>query len=265
MKYLINNADDFGYRLEVSKAIIDANINGVLTSTTVLVNFITDEEVELTKQAPNLGLGLHLNITSGKPLTENWRKKYGEFSRPKRNDPEQFNRELWIPFFDKYDTEDVYLEYKAQLDKFQKLFGKLPTHLDSHHYHSAFPKTFEAFLRIAKETKLPVRNQVLFDFESNQHPMGNIDHMPVYTKILKDNGIKTTDYFSLLYFNRYTNYLQVIENELSKVSDGQTIELSYHPGLEEDWRKKDLEILKNNDYKNVLKELNIKLINFSDL
>lgn len=265
MKYLITNADDYGYRLEVSKAIIDSHLNGALTSTSVLVNLISEEEVNLVSAITTLGLGLHFNITSGKPLTEDWIKKYGEFSRPNRNEPTQFDRELLMSFFERYNSDDIYNEYKAQIERFQNLFGKLPTHLDSHHYHSAFDKPFEAFKKIALEFNLPVRNQVLFDFAANQHPMGNIDHMPAKTRDLKKSGIKTTDYFSLLYVDRYDNYLEIIENEISKIADEETIEISFHPGLEEDWRKKNLKILKDQALKDLLERLDVKLINYSNL
>lgn len=265
MKYVITNADDYGYRPVVSNGIIKSHKEGLLTSTSVLVNSITDEEVNIAKQNTELGLGLHLNITSGKPLSQNWLEKYGELTRPKRNQPEQFYRGIWLSFFERFETEDIYIEYKAQMEKFIGLFGLKPTHLDSHHYTSSFDKVFPAFVKIAKEYNLPVRRQVMFDYKANQHPMGNIDFIGDKNIMLEFESIKTTDYFSLLYFNRYENYLDVVRSELRKIKDGQSIELSWHPGFEEEWREQDLSILVDPSLKLLFEDENCRLVNFNFL
>jgi predicted glycoside hydrolase/deacetylase ChbG (UPF0249 family) len=265
MKSVIINADDYGYRPDVSKAIIDSHQHGVLTSTTVLINFIPQEQVTQALSQEKLGLGLHLNITSGTPLTAQWKEKYGGFTRPAKDTQQEFYREVWVEFFQKFDTEDIYQEYSAQLAKFIELFGRKPTHLDSHHYTSAFPQVFPAFLRIAKENGLPVRPQVMFDWAANQHPMGNINHIGDLNQQLKQESVKSVDYFSLLYPNRYDNYLEVIANELERIADGQSIELSCHPGYDEAWRKKDLDIMKDPKLQELIETMNCKLITYSDL
>lgn len=265
MKYLITNADDYGYKKDISRAIIDSNKNGFLTSTTVLINFVSQKEALDALTSSSLGVGLHLNLTSGNPLTKNWLKKYGVFKRPKRNKLGQFDRELWLKFFKKFDSSDIYIEYKAQIEKFIEIFKKLPTHIDSHHYHSSFINAFEPFIDIAKEYSLPVRNQVMFDWSKNQHQMGNIDLMPSQNKIVLSQNIRTTNYFSLLYPNRYSNYLDVLKSELDKINNNEIIEISFHPGIEEDWRKKDRNILKNKAYVKALEKLEVQLINYSQL
>ena len=48
-----------------------AHRDGILTSTTCMMNMENIEKyLEMTKAYPNLGLGVHLNITVGKPLTK---------------------------------------------------------------------------------------------------------------------------------------------------------------------------------------------------
>lgn len=265
MKYLITNADDYGYRPDISQAIIDSHKNGYLTSTTVLINFVSDEDIKLAKANPSLGFGLHLNLTSGEPLTENWKKKYGSFSRPFRNESKQFDREVWIPFFEKYSTEDVIKEYESQLQKFKDLFGLMPTHIDSHHYSSSYESTFPAYIEISQKYNLPTRRPKIWDIATNQHPAGNITHIPDLEDELVKEGVKTTDYFSLKYLNRYENYLPELEQELDRVRDGESIEVSFHPGYEEDWRKKDLQIIKNPAFETLIKKKGFKLINFENL
>ena len=68
---LIVNADDYGMTKGVNLGIIEAHKKGIVTSTTLMV---TMPEVEhglaLSKDCPNLGIGLHLNCTLNKPLTD---------------------------------------------------------------------------------------------------------------------------------------------------------------------------------------------------
>jgi chitin disaccharide deacetylase len=60
---LIINADDFGYSSAVNRAIIQAHREGVLTSTSLMVNErATDEAVQLAKENPELAVGLHLAL-----------------------------------------------------------------------------------------------------------------------------------------------------------------------------------------------------------
>ncbi len=68
---LIINADDFGLCESVNKGIVEAHTKGVLTSTTIMANMPAAEQaVELAKNLPTLGVGVHLNLTNGKPLCQ---------------------------------------------------------------------------------------------------------------------------------------------------------------------------------------------------
>lgn len=70
IKRLIVNADDYGLSEGVCLGILKAHRDGILTSTTCMMNMENIEKyLEMTKDYPNLGLGVHLNITVGKPLT----------------------------------------------------------------------------------------------------------------------------------------------------------------------------------------------------
>ena len=62
LRQIIVNADDFGYTPGVSQGILEAHLNGIVTSTSVMVNMPAAEQWVKTalKEAPDLGLGLHL-------------------------------------------------------------------------------------------------------------------------------------------------------------------------------------------------------------
>ncbi len=64
---LIVNADDFGRSQSINQAVIRAHREGILTTASLMVNGdAVDEAVELAKQNPALGVGLHLTLVCGK-------------------------------------------------------------------------------------------------------------------------------------------------------------------------------------------------------
>jgi predicted glycoside hydrolase/deacetylase ChbG (UPF0249 family) len=71
MKQLIVNADDFSVSAEANRGILHAHHHGIVSSTTVMVNF-PDAAPGLQQAlatAPDLGIGLHLNLTAGRPVS----------------------------------------------------------------------------------------------------------------------------------------------------------------------------------------------------
>ena len=67
---LIVNADDFGLNKCVNRGIIKAFNNGIVTSASLLVNRNGYEDaLKNISENPKLGIGIHLNVFRGKPLT----------------------------------------------------------------------------------------------------------------------------------------------------------------------------------------------------
>ncbi len=69
-KQAIINADDFGFSPSVTDGILRAHRQGVVTSTTVMTNAPDAERsVSLLAEAPELGVGVHLNASQGACLS----------------------------------------------------------------------------------------------------------------------------------------------------------------------------------------------------
>jgi len=70
VKRLIVNADDFGWSGAVTGGIIRAHREGLVTSTTLMANLEGAAEAlaRARQEAPGLAVGLHLNLTEGRPL-----------------------------------------------------------------------------------------------------------------------------------------------------------------------------------------------------
>src|SRR6059058_2925032 len=63
---LIVNADDFGRSTAINAAVIRAHQEGILTTASLMVNEPGFQEaVELARQNPRLGIGLHLTLLCG--------------------------------------------------------------------------------------------------------------------------------------------------------------------------------------------------------
>ena len=180
IKKLIVNADDFGLSEGVCLGILKAHRDGILTSTTCMMNMENIEKyLEMTKAYPNLGLGVHLNITVGKPLTKvSFIDEKGNF---KSRDTYK-NREAIVL------QEELYQEWKAQIEKFVKITGHKPTHLDSHHHVHLLKSNRNVVLKLAHEYDLPIRQETYLqkDFE------------PVYFVVLFYNQDATFDMINMI-------------------------------------------------------------------
>jgi len=70
MRRLIVNADDFGWSEAVTSGILKGHREGVITSTTLMTNLPGAAEAldRARREAPGLAIGVHLNLTEGRPL-----------------------------------------------------------------------------------------------------------------------------------------------------------------------------------------------------
>jgi hopanoid biosynthesis associated protein HpnK len=70
-KRLIVTADDFGLTTRVNEAIATAHREGIVTTASLMVNAPAfDHAVETARNNPNLDIGLHLNLTEGRPISD---------------------------------------------------------------------------------------------------------------------------------------------------------------------------------------------------
>jgi predicted glycoside hydrolase/deacetylase ChbG (UPF0249 family) len=146
---LIVNADDYGLTRGVSEGILAAHRHGIVTSTTVLVTGDIEPDLVARARDCGLGLGVHVNLTLGSPITRGRSlvDGGGRFVRDPR-------RAAAVA-----DAADVRAEVEAQLDRFEKLFKRAPTHLDSHHHVGLYAPVRDVVLDVARARGLAVRSQ----------------------------------------------------------------------------------------------------------
>jgi predicted glycoside hydrolase/deacetylase ChbG (UPF0249 family) len=149
VRTLIVNADDFGLTRGVSAGILAAHRHGIVTSTTVLVTADPDRAQLAAARDAGLGLGLHVNFTLGRPLTRGRSlvDGGGAFIRDARRAAGGAA------------APEVRDEVEAQIERFDKLVGRLPTHLDTHHHVGLYAPVREVVLGMARTLGIAVRSQ----------------------------------------------------------------------------------------------------------
>ena len=149
MRALIVNADDFGLTRGVSAGILAAHRHGIVTSTTVLVTADVDRSQLAQARDAGLGLGLHLNLTLGKPVTR--ARSLVDGSGAFVRDPRRAAAGA--------DAREVRVEAEAQIERFEKLVGRPPTHIDTHHHVGLYAPVRDVVLDVARALRVPVRSQ----------------------------------------------------------------------------------------------------------
>lgn len=277
-KRLIVNADDYGHTSGVSQGIRQAHLQGIVTSTTAMMNrpAAADELRVAVDLCPKLGIGVHLVLTSGVPVLP--AEKLPSLVNPDGS----FRRlEGFLEHLPALNLDQVNAEWHAQVEKFIAVTGLAPDHLDSHHHSSYFtPALFERMLRLAEELHCPMRKPF---------PEGSAvgaDYLPAhlvgapgygYTPEQGKHLARTTDRFIAAFCDQGAT-LQNLEKILLEVNNDpecDTFELMCHPAVVDeelmaisDYNTKrgdELEILTSKQVKAVVREAGIELINYSEL
>jgi predicted glycoside hydrolase/deacetylase ChbG (UPF0249 family) len=140
MRTLIVNADDFGLSPCVNDGVLQAHVEGIVTSASLMVRRrATVHAVAAANDFPGLSLGLHVDLGE-------WGYRDGE----------------WSPFYVWAETSDeaaVAAELESQVATFVALVGRNPTHLDSHqHVHLEEPAR-SLIGAMARELGVPLRHR----------------------------------------------------------------------------------------------------------
>lgn len=197
-RLLIINADDLGYDPAISEGILQAMRQGVVSSTTLMVNSPHAEAA--AAGASGWAVGLHFNLARFAPC---WKEFPAAFL---------LRGELSEPFASTLPAEVVEQEALAQLDRFESMLGRAATHVDVHKHLHRWPNVFEGLCRASKSHGLPVRS---------------VD--PDMRAALRDLGIGTPDAFLGDAGGEPYWTLPRFQEALESLGDGVT-ELMCHPG-----------------------------------
>ena len=157
-KCLIVNADDLGMSTGVNQGIIEGHQRGLITSTSVMPNLPHAEAGirAAMSQAPDLGLGLHVTLTWGRPVLP-------ASDVPSLVSDEGVFQDIFFFFRSPSEAGHLRAEIRAQFDRFVEIAGQMPDHLDAHQFAANLvPEAFAALIELAVQHGLPIRNPAPF-------------------------------------------------------------------------------------------------------
>jgi len=280
-KRFILNADDFGMSKAVNTAVIDAYSNDTLKSASIVANGEAFEDAinNIVPKCPELGIGIHLNITEGfslcrdlKTLTDSNCKFNNSYLKlliksyhPKENDF----------------LKDVEREFRRQIET---IMSKTKvTHIDSHQHIHSIPKIFEIVARLAKEYGIKnVRTHFekvylvpdifkIFNFKFilNLFRVLFFDLMTLINEAtIHRYELKTNDYLVGLVYDMMIDSLTIAYGVLFANHKRTTIEAIIHPCRYEDGtvnhRFTEYLLTKNKKLKSKIEKLGFEITNYAE-
>lgn len=151
---VIVNADDFGLTEGVNRSIIACHQAGSVSSTTLMANMgAAAHAAQLAQENRGLGVGLHFNLTTGRPLSPP--EQVCSLLRP---DGSFLSRGQLIlgALSGRLVAAHVVAELEAQLRRMRS-WGLSPSHFDSHQHVHAIPLIFKALAEAARREGVPLR------------------------------------------------------------------------------------------------------------
>jgi predicted glycoside hydrolase/deacetylase ChbG (UPF0249 family) len=146
---LVVNADDFGMSPSISRGIVRAHRDGIVTSTSLLGNCDDLDDTRVTlAQAPELGVGVHLALVGGSPVADpatvpSLLAESGRFhARGAEFIAAWMKRQI--------DPADVEREFDAQVTRVRAA-GITVDHLDTHHHLGFLPAVGRSVENVARK------------------------------------------------------------------------------------------------------------------
>ncbi|MEP7353613.1 MAG: ChbG/HpnK family deacetylase [Acidobacteriota bacterium] len=261
MKQLIVNADDFGFTRDVNRGIVEAHLQGILTSTTLMGDTRTNpaafaDAVALAMQHPTLDVGCHLVLVESPPF------------------PRTIPRLVTSVLLGRI---QIYEAFAAQVRRIMDA-GIAPTHLDTHKHTHLLPQVLEAVARVSQEFKIPwVRRP--FDFLEQPGGIGwknKLMHLRGngFEKTLSKYGCRSTDWFSGFAVTGTFDTAKLVA--IIRALPEGTTEFMCHPGVLGDElrrapgrliesRAAELQALTSKQVRAALDEAGVELTNFREL
>jgi hopanoid biosynthesis associated protein HpnK len=276
MKRVIITADDLGKSEAVNRGIEQGYLEGLITSTSLLVNGEAWEDaLKVIERVPNLDIGLHLNLIEGRPI-----------SSPKDIPTIVYSKGI---FFQSYRTflrkfyqkkiarADLEKEIRAQIEQFLEVRGII-THLDSHKHIHLLPEIWRLLIQLSQEYPIKALRLPAECFmpgllkKASLRGLAKVCLLRLLAwrmrKEAEKSQIKIPDHFvGIMHSGKITSpILKIIFRSLR---NGIT-EIMTHPAIENDptrkgyFMKEELEALTDDFAKTQTKERSIELISFRD-
>jgi len=268
---LIVNADDFGRSHSINQAVVRAHREGILTTASLMVNCeAADEAIELARQNPRLGVGLHVSLVCGTSALPPGAipglvDAGGNFSNhPVASGLRYFFRPELRPQLER--------EIQAQFERF-RVTGLPLDHVNGHLHFHLHPVVFGILMRRARDWGI-TRFRLTSDcFRLNRRLASGrffyrASHALIFgllaprsRSVLRQRGIKHTAAVFGLLQNALVDE-EYVTRLIPQLPPGDS-ELYSHPSLDE--FKNEFEALISPRIRSLIRQHDVKLIRYQDL
>ena len=207
-RVLIVNADDFGLSKGQNYGIIEACKNGLVTSTTALVNGAAiSHAAQLSRCVPELGVGMHFVLTLGEPLS----------AMPGLTREGRLGKWIWqMAEEDSLPLDEIAHELECQYRRFIALFGCEPTHIDSHHHVHMIARIYPIVAAFAREKGVALR----------------IDRQVAERDDLAQDAARSSDGFTSEFYGEATSEALFLQTLDASIQRGESsLEVMCHPAF----------------------------------
>jgi len=273
-KLLIVHNDDAGVAHSVNTAAFKALESGLVTSTSLMAPCPWIHEVAAyAKKNPQADIGVHLTLTCEWD-NYRWKPVAGKSRVPSLMDPEGYFNKIQNAMA-VIDAGQAEIEMRQQVE-LARAVGIEPTHIDSHQLIVLFrPDLFEAYLQLGRETGIPVLlSPGLFEF--GRAHLG--EAAPDWESFLKPEDILIDNVVSITPWDAAEGWPAFYQKTIKNLKPGVT-ELIVHVGIDGDemmgiagdvdfgssWRQKELDYITSDEFRELLKEENVKLIGWKEI
>jgi chitin disaccharide deacetylase len=222
---LIVNADDYGYFPCVSRGIIELAQTNCVTATGILANRADlNTQLHWLDIVPQLQLGVHLNLTSGQPLTSAMREKLAPWQGRFLNAYQM----SWLLLSGKLSITVVRDEWGAQIEA---CCSKPLVFLNSHEHIHMLPMLFPVVLELAKIYNIPHVRLTRADWLAPFTKAACLRNSVMQTlQLINQYQLKTAVPLFLGLSHSGKLNIDVLARLFASLKAGQCYELMCHPG-----------------------------------
>lgn len=225
---LIINADDYGYFKCVSQGILEGASDGLITATGIMANGPDFEKhIEWLEGAPELDLGVHLNITHGRPLSS-------IMSDYLRSDKGIFPGKFTIIkdlVSGRLKVKDVADEWRAQITRCIQANIKL-RFLNSHEHLHMFPPLYKATIKLAQEFGIPHVRFSTPEWTGSREPGTILRNILMHgMSVINRRWCLSSEHLEFLGMNQSGKLsIAYMQSIFPRLQSGTIYELMCHPG-----------------------------------
>jgi predicted glycoside hydrolase/deacetylase ChbG (UPF0249 family) len=224
--YLIVNADDYGYSEGVSRGILEAAREGVVTATGILANSPRfDDHARELLAVDRVDAGVHLDLTAGPPLTS---RLASALSGSNAGSPPGKARVALSVLSGRIAPDAVEEEWDAQIRRCLEA-GIRVRFLNSHEHLHMLPPLLRVARRLARRHGIPHVRRCVPEWFGFRGGVARDAVLQILAWIDRD-GARTASPV-LLGVSRSGNLdLPYLEKRMSTLRGGRVYELMCHPG-----------------------------------